>query len=126
MVAESSMAASRLFVALTLCVSFSSCEAFTANSFAGPKSKLQAVKEELPAEADVIVIGSGLAGLSCGALVSSCGKSVVVLESHDGTCSGSCSCSHSFSNIQQHLVGLATLGHDVVSSLKVVQACTLD
>ena len=37
-----------------------------------------------PTEADVIVIGSGLAGLSCAALLSYChGKRVVVLESHD-------------------------------------------
>jgi hypothetical protein len=32
---------------------------------------------------DVIIIGSGLAGLSCGALLSSCGRKVLVLESHD-------------------------------------------
>mmetsp|Transcript_62918 Transcript_62918/g.153184 ORF Transcript_62918/g.153184 Transcript_62918/m.153184 type:complete len:614 (+) Transcript_62918:37-1878(+) len=34
-------------------------------------------------EVDVIVIGSGLAGLSCGALLSHCSKNVCVLESHD-------------------------------------------
>ena len=39
--------------------------------------------EEVPSEVDVVVIGSGLAGLSCGALLSYCGKSTVVLESHD-------------------------------------------
>jgi phytoene dehydrogenase-like protein len=32
---------------------------------------------------DVVVIGSGLAGLSCAALLSHCGKKVTVLESHD-------------------------------------------
>ena len=32
---------------------------------------------------DVIIIGSGLAGLSCAALLSHCGKNTVVLESHD-------------------------------------------
>ena len=36
-----------------------------------------------PDEADVIVIGSGLAGLSCAALLAHCGKRVAVLESHD-------------------------------------------
>ena len=42
-----------------------------------------AVEPEVPSEVDVVVIGSGLAGLSCGALLSYCGKSTVVLESHD-------------------------------------------
>lgn len=42
-----------------------------------------AVESEVPTEVDVVVIGSGLAGLSCGALLSYCGKSTVVLESHD-------------------------------------------
>ena len=39
--------------------------------------------DEVPGQADVVIIGSGLAGLSCGALLSHCKKSVVVLESHD-------------------------------------------
>jgi len=34
-------------------------------------------------EADVVVIGSGLAGLSCAALTSHCGLKTIVLESHD-------------------------------------------
>lgn len=34
-------------------------------------------------EVDVIIIGSGLAGLSCGALLSHSGYKVAVLESHD-------------------------------------------
>lgn len=34
-------------------------------------------------EVDCVVIGSGLAGLSCAALLSHCGKKTVVLESHD-------------------------------------------
>ena len=38
---------------------------------------------EPPEEVDVVVIGSGLAGLSCAALLSHCDKSTVVLESHD-------------------------------------------
>jgi phytoene dehydrogenase-like protein len=37
----------------------------------------------VPEEVDVIVIGSGLAGLSCAALLAHCGKQVAVLESHD-------------------------------------------
>lgn len=34
-------------------------------------------------EADVVVIGSGIGGLSCGALLAKAGKAVTVLESHD-------------------------------------------
>jgi phytoene dehydrogenase-like protein len=34
-------------------------------------------------EVDVVVIGSGLAGLSCAALLSHCDKKTVVLEAHD-------------------------------------------
>ena len=54
------------------------------------KSLIQAkvTSDDLPttqesSDIDVIVIGSGLAGLSCAALLSHCGKSTVVLESHD-------------------------------------------
>lgn len=36
---------------------------------------------------DVVVIGSGIGGLSCAALLSSCGVGVTILESHD-TCGG--------------------------------------
>lgn len=44
-----------------------------------------AASDDVPTdqEVDVVVIGSGLAGLSCGALLSHCDKSVCVLESHD-------------------------------------------
>ena len=34
-------------------------------------------------DVDVVVIGSGLAGLSCAALLSHCDRRVMVLESHD-------------------------------------------
>lgn len=37
----------------------------------------------VPEEVDVVVIGSGLAGLSCAALLSHCDKNTLVLESHD-------------------------------------------
>mmetsp|Transcript_30372 Transcript_30372/g.90568 ORF Transcript_30372/g.90568 Transcript_30372/m.90568 type:complete len:601 (-) Transcript_30372:415-2217(-) len=40
-------------------------------------------KESPPVETDVIVIGSGLAGLSCASLLSHCRTPTVVLESHD-------------------------------------------
>lgn len=40
--------------------------------------------DEIPTEeVDVVVIGSGLAGLSCAALLSHCDKKTVVLEAHD-------------------------------------------
>lgn len=41
------------------------------------------ITKVLPEEVDVVVIGSGLAGLSCAALLAHCGKKVAVLESHD-------------------------------------------
>ncbi|MFS7918487.1 putative all-trans-retinol 13,14-reductase [Helianthus anomalus] len=34
-------------------------------------------------EADAVVIGSGLGGLSCAGLLARYGKDVIVLESHD-------------------------------------------
>jgi len=49
-------------------------------------SSLNAKKQsdEVPTEeVDVVVIGSGLAGLSCAALLSHCDKNTVVLEAHD-------------------------------------------
>ena len=40
--------------------------------------------DEIPTEeVDVVVIGSGLAGLSCAALLSHCDRKTVVLEAHD-------------------------------------------
>jgi len=44
---------------------------------------LNAVRQEVPEEVDVVVIGSGLSGLSCAALLAHSGKTVAVLESHD-------------------------------------------
>jgi phytoene dehydrogenase-like protein len=44
---------------------------------------MQAVKQDVPEEVDVVVIGSGLSGLSCASLLAYCGKKTVVLESHD-------------------------------------------
>mmetsp|Transcript_32057 Transcript_32057/g.47822 ORF Transcript_32057/g.47822 Transcript_32057/m.47822 type:complete len:623 (-) Transcript_32057:169-2037(-) len=46
-------------------------------------------KEKAPTETDVIVIGSGLSGLSCAALLTHCGTYTTVLESHD-TPGGAC------------------------------------
>jgi phytoene dehydrogenase-like protein len=82
MVSQSTKAA--LFWGLASCLF--GCSAFV--PFQAPlsfssSSRLLAVKQDVPEEADVIVIGSGLAGLSCAALLSHYGKSVVVLESHD-------------------------------------------
>lgn len=53
------------------------------NGNAAPFQLRMAAEPEVPTEVDVVIIGSGLAGLSCGALLSHCGKSTVVLESHD-------------------------------------------
>ena len=49
--------------------------------------KLEALKQ-----VDVIVIGSGMAGLTCAAALSRCGRKVVILEQHD-VAGG---CTHSF------------------------------
>ena len=46
-------------------------------------SKIAATKKDVSDAVDVVVIGSGLAGLASAALLSRCGKSVTVLESHD-------------------------------------------
>ena len=46
--------------------------------------RAQQQSDNLPtASVDCIVVGSGLAGLSCAALLAHCGRSVAVLESHD-------------------------------------------
>ncbi len=47
-----------------------------ADKFVGGLSRLSATvkSDEVPTEADVVIIGSGLAGLSCGALLSHCKK----------------------------------------------------
>ena len=37
----------------------------------------------LPTQTDIVIIGAGLAGLSCGALLANAGYKVTVLESHD-------------------------------------------
>lgn len=62
----------------------------TSQAFVGPtilpfaSTRLDVSKSlDTDEEADVIVIGSGLAGLSCAALLSHCDKHVIVLESHD-------------------------------------------
>lgn len=48
------------------------------------RTELQLANQKaLPEEVDVVVIGSGLAGLSCAALLSYSEKSTLVLESHD-------------------------------------------
>uniref|UniRef100_A0A7S3DQQ7 Amine oxidase domain-containing protein n=1 Tax=Entomoneis paludosa TaxID=265537 RepID=A0A7S3DQQ7_9STRA len=54
-----------------------------AGSRTAPSPLFVADRGQVPDEADVVVIGSGLAGLSCAALLSHCGRNVVVLESHD-------------------------------------------
>ncbi|KAJ9448604.1 Prolycopene isomerase [Diplonema papillatum] len=51
-------------------------------------------EEKLPAEIDAIVIGSGMGGLSCAALLARAGKRVIVLEQHPDVCGG---CTHEFS-----------------------------
>eukprot|EP01083_Nonionella_stella_P004627 13438_1 len=39
-------------------------------------------KKKLPSDIDIIIIGSGISGLSCGALLSMTGKRVLILEQH--------------------------------------------
>jgi hypothetical protein len=50
-------------------VSPNSCRSTTLESSTRHTHLLHAIKEDLPAEVDVVVIGSGLAGLSCGRYV---------------------------------------------------------
>lgn len=84
MIMPSLLSKAALVLGLSHCLF--SCDAFVphrAPTTAISASRLEAVKQNVPEEADVIVIGSGLAGLSCAALLAHCDKSVVVLESHD-------------------------------------------
>ena len=68
-------------------------------------------------EVDCVVIGSGLAGLSCAALLSHCDKKTVVLESHDAPGG----CTHSWTRRGCHFeagpslysVGEASGLHDI-------------
>mmetsp|Transcript_10999 Transcript_10999/g.17017 ORF Transcript_10999/g.17017 Transcript_10999/m.17017 type:complete len:142 (+) Transcript_10999:579-1004(+) len=53
------------------------------NNFGSLSSLKAKSNDALPEEVDVVVIGSGLAGLSCAALLSHCEKDTLVLESHD-------------------------------------------
>merc|ERR1711871_110429 len=39
-------------------------------------------KKKIPTDIDTIIIGSGISGLTCGALLSKVGKRVLVLEQH--------------------------------------------
>jgi hypothetical protein len=47
------------------------------------KLKASDSHSSLPSETDIVIIGAGLAGLSCGALLANAGYKVIVLESHD-------------------------------------------
>lgn len=40
-------------------------------------------QKKVPSDLDVIVIGSGIGGLSCAAILAKTGKKVLVLEQHD-------------------------------------------
>jgi hypothetical protein len=67
----------KLHIASSLCLLTAGVSAFgRANQFVGRSSRLSAktTSDEVPTEADVVIIGSGLAGLSCGALLSHCKK----------------------------------------------------
>jgi len=75
-------------VAVSFWLTLSAASAFQNHGWSSTSSsrgmaRLHAVKQEVPEEVDVVVIGSGLSGLSCAALLSYCGKSTAVLESHD-------------------------------------------
>lgn len=69
----------KLSYALCVFLTASGASAFSPSkrSFAGPSATHRSAlvqSDEVPTEADVIIIGSGLAGLSCGALLSHCNK----------------------------------------------------
>ena len=76
-------------VGLSICIALlQTCQGFVPNARIHRTSHLCVTDEQT----EVIVIGSGLAGLSCAALLSHCDYQVTVLESHD-TIGG---CTHSW------------------------------
>ena len=71
------------FVSLSIASAFPTTFSKRRISTTTRHGRLQAIRTNLPEEVDIVVIGSGLAGLSCAALLAHCGKEVAVLESHD-------------------------------------------
>lgn len=45
-------------------------------------------KKDIQQDVDIIIIGSGMAGLSCGAILSRMGYKVLILEGHNDVCGG--------------------------------------
>ena len=73
-------------ILLSFIIAIASCSGFvgpTHSQLRVASTRLFASTATKDETCDVVVIGSGLAGLSCGALLSHCDKHVIVLESHD-------------------------------------------
>lgn len=77
-------------------------------------------EDKIPEDVDCIIIGSGMSGLSCGAILSRCGYRVLVLEQHDRTGGGS----HEYELGKDNYKFDAGLHYTVPESGLLLQLCT--
>jgi len=77
-------------------------------------------EDKIPEDIDTVIIGSGMSGLSCAAILARCGKKVLVLEQHDRTGGGS----HEYELGKENYRFDAGLHYTVPESGLLLQLCT--